>query len=240
MPSSGSRAPSSRGLTLHTQPVGAVLGVEQGSAAVSASVLGRGRHALSTAPVGTLGATGRPLAPLCPRSIHCRSTAHGAWEHARRHTHGYVHRPCRETHATRTAPYQCSVGAPGGQRAPVDTSCHSDAAQCARTYTRTQTQESSQQSHKRSQRTHSQTSRDRHTDGDAVRQRQKDNSRVGRHAVPDSQVQECRLPTWQLWDPGQGAGTLRMEGRGAHPQATAQSLCLRLPSSQGRTIGQRS
>lgn len=53
-----SRVPTSRGLTLHAQPVSAVLGVEQGPAAVPASVLGRGCHALAAAPVGAFGATG--------------------------------------------------------------------------------------------------------------------------------------------------------------------------------------
>lgn len=50
--------PPFQGLTLHAQPIGAVLGVKQSPAAVSASVLGWGRHALAAAPVGTLSAAG--------------------------------------------------------------------------------------------------------------------------------------------------------------------------------------
>lgn len=124
----------SGGLTLQAQPAGAVLGVEQSPAAVSASVLGRGRHALPAPPVGTLGATGRPLAPLCPCSVHCRGTARGTWEHTHVWTHAHT---ITSTERKRTAqaaeksmphphsprPMHSQSGAPGGQR--EDARCHS-------------------------------------------------------------------------------------------------------------------
>lgn len=58
-------------LTVQAEPVGAVFGVEQHAAAVLAAVAGGRGSALAAAPVGALGAAGRPLAPLRPRAIHC-------------------------------------------------------------------------------------------------------------------------------------------------------------------------
>lgn len=57
-------------LTLHAQPVGAVLGLQVGALAVSPSVLGRRRAALPSPPMGALHPTGRPLTPLCPQAVH--------------------------------------------------------------------------------------------------------------------------------------------------------------------------
>lgn len=57
-------------LTLHAQPVGAVLGLQVGALAVSPAVLGRRRAALPPPPVGALHPTGRPLTPLCPQAVH--------------------------------------------------------------------------------------------------------------------------------------------------------------------------
>lgn len=89
------------------------------------------------------------------------------------------------------------------------------------------------------QRTHSQTSKDRHTDGEAVTQRQKE-KRIGvsSHDVPDSQVQECRRPNpRQLWDPGPGGWHPQRRGQQSpplRPQLGSEPLpCLF--SSQGRT-----
>lgn len=125
----------SQGLTLHAQPVRAVLGVEQGPAAVPASVLGRGRHALSAAPVGTLGAARRPLAPLRPRSVDCGSTAHSTWDTARFRTHVPARYGRRGSQAQAqpppaTGPRASAAGGAGwAGRTHAHTVPHTDAAQ---------------------------------------------------------------------------------------------------------------
>lgn len=58
-------------LTVQAEPISAVFGVEQHAAAVLAAVAGGRGSALAAAPVGALGAAGRPLAPLRPRAVHC-------------------------------------------------------------------------------------------------------------------------------------------------------------------------
>lgn len=88
-------------------------------------------------------------------------------------------------------------------------------------------------------RTQSQTSKGRHTDGEAVTQRQKEKrTRVSSHGVPDSQVQECRRPnSRQLWDPGPGGGHPQCRGQKSpplQPELSSEPLP-RLFGSQGRT-----
>ena len=58
-------------LTLHAQPVRAVLGLQDQAIAVLASILGGGGRALPPAPVSALGPTGGPLAPGGPPAVHC-------------------------------------------------------------------------------------------------------------------------------------------------------------------------
>ena len=58
-------------LTLHAQPIRAVLGLQDKAIAVLASILGGGCRALPPAPVSALGPAGRPLAPRGPPAIHC-------------------------------------------------------------------------------------------------------------------------------------------------------------------------
>lgn len=58
-------------LTLHAQPVRAVLGLQDEAIAVLASILGGGGRALPPAPVSALGPTGGPLAPGGPPAVHC-------------------------------------------------------------------------------------------------------------------------------------------------------------------------
>jgi hypothetical protein len=68
-----SQAPAvgSNQLTLHAQPIRAVLGLQDQAITVLASILGSWRRALSPAPVGALSPTCRPLAPGSPSAIHC-------------------------------------------------------------------------------------------------------------------------------------------------------------------------
>lgn len=61
---------SRRPLTLHAESVGAVVGLEHRPLAVLPSVLGRGVAALPPPPLGALGATGRPLGPVGPATVH--------------------------------------------------------------------------------------------------------------------------------------------------------------------------
>ena len=58
-------------LTLHAQPIRAVLGLQDKAIAVLASILGGWCRALPPAPVSALGPAGRPLAPRGPPAIHC-------------------------------------------------------------------------------------------------------------------------------------------------------------------------
>ena len=57
-------------LTLHAQPIRAVLGLQDKAIAVLASILGGWCRALPPAPVSALGPAGRPLAPRGPPAIH--------------------------------------------------------------------------------------------------------------------------------------------------------------------------
>lgn len=57
-------------LTLHTEPIGAVLGLENGSLTVFAPVFGGGRAALSASPVGAFRTARRPFTPIGPQAIH--------------------------------------------------------------------------------------------------------------------------------------------------------------------------
>lgn len=59
-----------RALTLHAEPVRAVLGLQHQPLTVLPPILGCWGRALSPAPVGALRATGGPLAPGCPLAIH--------------------------------------------------------------------------------------------------------------------------------------------------------------------------
>lgn len=57
-------------LTLHAEPIGAVLGLQHQPLTVLSPVLRRWGCALPPAPVGALRATGGPLAPGRPLAIH--------------------------------------------------------------------------------------------------------------------------------------------------------------------------
>lgn len=64
----------SRVLTLHAQPIGAVLGLEHHALTVLSPVFGCRSVAFSPPPVGALCPTGGPLTPLCPQAIHYHTT----------------------------------------------------------------------------------------------------------------------------------------------------------------------
>lgn len=63
-----------RVLTLHAQPIGAVLRLEHHALTVLSPVFGCWVAAFSPPPVGALCPTGGPLTPLCPQAIHYHIT----------------------------------------------------------------------------------------------------------------------------------------------------------------------
>lgn len=69
---------SSLWLTLHAQPIGAVLGLEDQAITVLTPVLGGWCCTLPPPPVGALSPTSWPFAPRSPPAIHCREKE-AAW-----------------------------------------------------------------------------------------------------------------------------------------------------------------